>query len=387
MEKVPVMESADEEAVITPLYENKPVEQQEQQQQEQQQQKHVVPKKTKKRPAFMKYAAIFIIVAVVGTAGYFGYQQFMGGVKKKLLIEETVKVSDEDQTIAYEDEISVMVPYGLIDKEQKMSISSVRGLDGVEGLEMLGAYDVTMSSINEFDGFLEITITYDPADLPSGVDPAKDIFCMYLDENDNEWKALPYDIDPSKNQITVYTNHLTTFAPWAVAEQVKPGPMMKVNRVKFPGGKFMSNQEVAKTMETYAETNPGSAPAYEEGWSKVSEWFGITAQKGTLMEHALDVGAVKGLNEAAMEVGLGFALVQCAIDVYKGDTDKATLELSKNVYNYWALKLINTSAINLAFVGVFVIDWSLNKFIKAAVTSRTDIYQKSYDLYYKEKRE
>jgi hypothetical protein len=83
---------------------------------------------------------------------------------------------------------------------------------------------------------------------------------------------------------------------------------------------------------------------------------------------------------------LSFALVQCAIDVASGKTGKATLELSKNLYNYWAIKLINTSAINLAFVGVFAIDWSLNKFIQEAINERVNIYQKSYDLYYQEKR-
>ena len=345
------------------------------------------PAQPKKKKTFFKYAAIFIIVAVVGTAGYFGYQQFMGGVKKKLLMEQKVTVSDEDQTVAYEDEISVKVPYGLIDEDQNMSIYSVRGWEEVEGLSMLGAYDVTMDKTNQFDGFLEITITYDPADLPQGVDAANDVFCMYLDESTNEWKMLPYDIDPSKSQITVYTNHLTTFAPWAVSEKVEPGPMMKVNRVKYPGGSFMSSEEVVKTMETYAETNPGSAAAYNEGWSKVSEWFGISAQVSTFAEHGLEVGALQGINEIAMEVGLGFAMVQCAIDISQGKTVKATLEMSKNVYNYYAIKFINTSAINLAFVGVFVIDWSLNKFIQEAINGRVDIYQKAYDLYYKEKRQ
>jgi hypothetical protein len=186
--------------------------------------------------------------------------------------------------------------------------------------------------------------------------------------------------------MTIYTNHLTTCAPWAVAETVEPGPMMKVAHVKYPGGKYMSDEEVANTMETYAETNPGSAAAYEVGWSKVSEWFGITAQVGTFAEHGLEIGALQGMNEIAMEVGLGFAMVQCAIDISQGKTGKATLELSKNVYNYYAIKFINTSAINLAFVGVFVIDWSLNKFIQEAINGRVDIYQKAYDLYYKEKR-
>jgi hypothetical protein len=340
----------------------------------------------KKKRIFVKVVAAVLILGALGVGGWYGYNEFFGGVRKKLLIESQIVPSDKDQTVKYEDEIAVTVPWGLIESEQTLSIYSVKGLPEEEGLSMLGAYDITMSNTTQFDGFLEITFTYNPADLPAGINPERDLFCMYLDESNNTWKSMPYSIDASKNQITVYSNHLTTFAPWAVSEKVEPSPMMKVAHVKFPGGSFMSSDEVVSTMESFAAVSPGSDGAVKAGWGKVNEWFGITAAAGSFAENALEMGALKGINEVATEVGLGFALVQCAIDIADGKTDKATLELSKNLYNYWALKLINTSAINLAFVGVFVIDWSLNKFINAAISGRTDIYQKAYDLYYQEKR-
>ncbi|HPS82890.1 MAG TPA: zinc ribbon domain-containing protein [Bacteroidales bacterium] len=344
-------------------------------------------KPRKKKRVFLKVAAAVLIVAVIGGGGYLAYTKLFGGIRKKLLVEQTIAVSDKDQTVKYEDEIAVTVPYGLIDKEQTLSIYSVKGLPVEDGIKQLGAYDVSMSETNEFDGYMEVTIKYDPADLPAGADPSKDLFCMYLDESSNEWKGLPYTINASDNTMTIYTNHFTTFATWAVSEKVVPDPMMTVKKVQFPGGSFMSTEEVATTMEEFAANSPKSDGAVRAGWDKVNEWFGISAQVGSFAENALEMGALKGINEVATEVGLGFALVQCAIDVAEGKTGKATLELSKNLYNYWALKLINTSAINLAFVGVFVIDWSLNKFIQEAISGRTDIYQKAYDLYYKEKRE
>ncbi len=341
----------------------------------------------KKKRIFLKVAAAVLIVAVLGGGGYWAYNEFFGGVRKKLLVEQKIEVSDKDQTVKYEDEIAVTVPFGLIDKEQTLSIYSVKGMPEEEGIKQLGAYDVSMSETNEFDGYMEVTIKYNPADLPAGADPSKDLFCMYLDEASNEWKGLPYTVNAADNTMTIYTNHFTTFAPWAVSEKVAPGPMMTVQKVQFPGGAFMSTDEVVSTMEEFAAAAPKSDGAVRAGWDKVNEWFGISAAVGSFAENALEMGALKGINEVATEVGLGFALVQCAIDVADGKTGKATLELSKNLYNYWALKLINTSAINLAFVGVFVIDWSLNKFIQEAISGRVNIYQKAYDLYYKEKRE
>jgi ribosomal protein L40E len=341
------------------------------------------PKKKRKLP---KIAAFLAIAILVGAAAYFSYDMFFGGIKKKLLLEQTVGGSETDELINYEDKLIVNIPYGLVDQEEKLSLYSVKGLPKQEGLSMLNAYDVNISNMTEFEGYLEISFAYDPADLPQGADPQKDLFCMYYNEKDKTWEALPYEINTATNTITVYTNHLTTFAPWAVSEKIEPSPTMKVLKVPFPGGNYMKQNEVLETMENYAAVSPNSKSASMQGWEKVSEWFGIVSQGSAFAENALEMGALSGINQVATEVGLSFALVQCAIDVANGKTGKATLELSKNLYNYWAIKLINTSAINLAFVGVFAIDWSLNKFIQEAINERVNIYQKSYDLYYKEKR-
>lgn len=339
----------------------------------------------KKKRVFLKVAAAILIVAVLGGGGYWAYNEFFGGIRKKLLVEQKISVSDKDQTVKYEDEISVKVPWGLIDKEQTMSIYSVKGLPGEDGLTQLGAYDVNMSDMKEFDGFLEITISYNPEDLPAGADAGKDLFCMYLNEKTNKWENVPCIVDAANHKLTIYTNHLSTFAPWISTEKVQPGPMMTIKNVKYPGGEFMTQERVEMDMERYSQMEPASLTAYKVGWSKVNEWFGITSNVSTFTEHALEVGALQGVNEIATEAGLAFAFLQAAIDVSEGKTGKATLELAKNAYNYWAVKLINTSAINLAFVGVFCIDYSLNKFIEAAITQRTQLYQVAYDMYYQDK--
>jgi len=348
---------------------------------------HAVSAKPKKKRKGLKIAALIIGIAAIGAAGYWAYNEFFGGIRKKLLVEQTILPSDKDQTVAYEDEISVLVPWGLIDKEQKLSIYSVKGLPDEDGIKHLSGYDVKMSDMSSFDGYLEITMKYDPDDLPDGINPATDLGCKYYNEKTDSWEFMPTVVNTKNNTMTVYTNHLSTFVPYAVAEKVQPGPMMTVKTVKFPGGKYMDDSEVDRTIQKYSTIDPASKAAYMEGWDKVNEWFGITSAGSTFLETALEVGALEGVNQAATEVGLGFALVQCAIDLSEGNTKKATLELTKNLYNYWALKLINTSAINLAFVGVFVIDYSLNKFIKETITDRTNIYQKAYDLYYREKNQ
>ncbi|PKP02892.1 MAG: hypothetical protein CVU11_10470 [Bacteroidetes bacterium HGW-Bacteroidetes-6] len=131
----------------------------------------------KKKRIFVKVVAAVLILGALGVGGWYGYNEFFGGVRKKLLIESQIVPSDKDQTVKYEDEIAVTVPWGLIESEQTLSIYSVKGLPEEEGLSMLGAYDITMSNTTQFDGFLEITFTYNPADLPAGINPSS-VICQ-----------------------------------------------------------------------------------------------------------------------------------------------------------------------------------------------------------------
>ena len=272
--------------------------------------------------------------------------------------------------------ISVTVPFGLIDTEEKLSISSVKGLPNSEGLKMLDAYEVKVTNVSEIDGFIEVTMKYDPSKIPSGMSASRALTCMYYNETSSAWEAVPYMINESAQQITVYTPHLSIFAYGAAEEIIKPGPMMKVAVVPFPAGNMLDEKKMIELLELYG--GPGNASSTEqgmlEGWALVSEWFGITSTVFTFAEDALEVGALQGCNQIMSEVGLGFALIQAAIDFSNGNKNKAVFELARNISNYMVLKFINTAAVNVACVGVFVIEYSLNKFTTTAISGRNQIY-------------
>jgi hypothetical protein len=345
-------------------------------------------KKKKSGRKFLRYAAMFLLICGVGAGGYYAFTQFFGGVKKTLLIEQKIVPGEEDQVIKFKDDIQVTVPFGLIDKEETLSISSVRGLPNAEGMQMFDAYDVHITNITELDGFIEITLNYNSSKIPSGMSASQALTCMYYNESTSNWEPIPHMIDEQNKQMTVYTPHLSIFAPGVVRNKVEPDPMMKIQHVSFPSGNMMEESEVIETLNRYGGGGGGSTTGQGlvAGWEFVNEWFGIAAQVSTFAENALEVGALSGCNQIVTEIGIGFALIQAAIDYSSGKKDKAVLELTKNVGNYVTLKIFSTTAMNVAFVGVFAIDYSLNKFATTAISGRNQIYIDAYSLYYQEKR-
>jgi hypothetical protein len=98
----------------------------------------------------------------------------------------------------------------------------------------------------------------------------------------------------------------------------------------------------------------------------------------------LRIDALKPINKHMPELGLAFALAQAAIDFAEGKKKRGVLNLVKSVANYGAGKLVDTRAMNIAFVGVFLLDYSLDKFAQAALSQRYDLYVRAYQLHYKE---
>ncbi|KAF5051476.1 hypothetical protein DSECCO2_418610 [anaerobic digester metagenome] len=343
----------------------------------------------KKKRVFLKVAAAVLIVAVLGGGGYWAYNEFFGGIRKKLLVEQKISVSDKDQTVKYEDEIAVTVPWGIVDKEDNMRISSVKGLPDMDGLTTLNAYDVELGEQHKFEGFLQITINYKPEDIPSGMTPSQALTVNTFNEEKQQWEPVPYIIDEKKHQITVFSDHLSIFAPGVTGEAVAPGPMMKVKKVNFPAGEIMDEETMVSTLQSCSSSQGGTGniEGTLAGWKFVKEWFGIGAKSSSFGQHALEMKSLSGVNQIATEVGLGFALVQAGIDFSQGKDRKAVLELTKNLNNYAIGKIFRTSAVSICMVGVFAIDYSLNKFATYAISSREDIYQRAYDMYYKDKRE
>ena len=162
--------------------------------------------------------------------------------------------------------------------------------------------------------------------------------------------------------------------------------MARVGYVRYPSGQFLDEEKLVALLSRATSEKAPRREGMLAGWGFVAEWFGITGQLSTFAEHALEYGQLSGVNEAMADMGIAFAFAQAAIDFAEGKPKKAMLNLVKNIGNYYAVKAINTRYINLAFIAVFAIDYSLDKFANAALDGRFKIYERAYRLYYSERR-
>jgi len=91
--------------------------------------------------------------------------------------------------------------------------------DPPEDANIIGlAYDFSPDRAT-FNPAITLTWSYDPDDIPEGVDEADLVLAYYYD---GEWVELPCTVDPVTNTITASVSHFTTFA--IIARAAPPPP-------------------------------------------------------------------------------------------------------------------------------------------------------------------
>jgi len=77
-----------------------------------------------------------------------------------------------------------------------------------------------------FDSPITLTFTYDPNDLPEGVDEG-DLVIAYYDEDAGEWVELDTTVDPVTHTITADIDSFTIFAIIAPTAPTTPAPVLE----------------------------------------------------------------------------------------------------------------------------------------------------------------
>lgn len=244
------------------------------------------------------------------------------------------------------------------------------------------AYDFNLSS-GQPDGVIEVAISYSDKGLKE--DEEKVSVCgKYLNEDSGEWEDVFYTVDPDSNTVRILTDHLSTYAVFKITNASKRSAYISEVNVYAAN---MTTSQAAKILEVYS----GQAPTWREDVVSATmealgshEYF-VASSVPTLLSlgGAYDSIISSSLGDSLTLLGVSTACAQFAYDAYNYglDSKEASFSGMKAVLNL-SVSLAN-APIQLAYVGVGVIDLALTDVSTFAVSNKYKSTKNMYDAYYR----
>lgn len=286
----------------------------------------------------------------------------------------------EGQT-AVETDSGVMLDFGcLLEEGDEVTIEKVKSASVDNDVEIY-AYDFKLSS-GQPDGAIELTLPYDD----KGLEEDEEILSVcgkYLNEQTGEWEDVFYTVDTEANEVRIVTDHLSTYSVFKITNPTKRNAYITYVNVYAA---YMTTTQAEAVLKAYAT----QAASWQE--DVVGSFLGATGtleySTATSVPTLLTLGGAyddlisSPFGDSLTMLGVTTSCAQFAFDAYNnGLTSKsASISGMKSVLNL-ALNFA-TEPIQLAYVGVGVIDIALTEVSTYAIQTKYDSTKNMYDAYY-----
>ncbi len=253
---------------------------------------------------------------------------------------------------------------------QKVKISKVGGIKVKNGLLLSSPLDIELDEATKENFPAKIEFNNLDSRIFRGYSP----LCVAIKKGE----IIDYPLSFMKrNKLVVLTDHFTTFLPIQFKSNLDYSPVMKIPSYFIYKKVNLSPQKSVRMIKNYKKNIKYIMPsAANDYWNTFNEWLGITSNITSFSENAMYMEGFKSFNELMPEFGLALSFFQLGIDVYNGKNSDAVFNFTKSLSYYGIGKAIPTRAMNIAMVGVFVIDYSLNKFMNEAISGRERLYER-----------
>ncbi len=345
----------------------------------------------------MKRFIVIVMVLLIP----FSFVNCGGGGGSSSSPADSLTVSPENLTVEAAGIKVAFSPYD-IDGDYTLDVSS-SDPEPLEGESEAGKdyqikmFDLTLNGKSDFSDGIEIVIPYDDTFIDSDSVEADSVAGMYFNQETNKYESEIYTVDTEKNEVTIYTNHLSQHGSVVYNSSYAHGPFIvdkereytrfariwdiDSNRKVVSGGK---DGTAVKVVNGLLDNNftPGK-DAFQVGFSVANTWLGMGATGNTLTSTAFSGKFLTNLTNAFNLLGVGASIVQVGIDFGNGDDQSLYTNLLKNgVYN--TVNYVGWGSLQLAFAGVFIIDYSLNTFATEALDVNAKSWKTAYDKFYDE---
>lgn len=245
-------------------------------------------------------------------------------------------------------------------------------------------YDIKLDGKKKFDDYITITLPYDNDFIEKG-NAYGCVAAQYFNEKSKAWEPVLYDIDTKKKVVNIRTDHLSRYGIFTIKNETKRRAY--VSDFYVPERYYLedaNNLHLAIIKEFYSPKRSTGEKALSAG---LNFWGTFSGHTGAAV-NILTVGGmystklINKMNDGFKSMGYAVSAIQLAYDLHRGDQKSAAINLTKNLMNQMVAE-INSISLNLAFVGVYFIDYSLTNYGNAAMAERYKNLFKVYDYYNK----
>ncbi|MFO7886840.1 MAG: hypothetical protein R6U59_00865 [Eubacteriales bacterium] len=311
-------------------------------------------------------SAVFLIFLIISTSIPSTPVDY---IKAKGIVTPSI----EEKSLSTEDGIVITLPGMALIEEKELVISETNVAPEISKdiNNVLSSYEITLEDIKSFDGHLTVDIPYEKSNLLSE-DPKESLEALYFDEENSAWEPIMTEVFDT--HVRLYMDHLTKIS-LVESNRKKARPVL----IGDP------NQEILDKARSLPELNEKTAAEKLEiiGWSQALNTYGIAGSGTTLMEEVLEFTKLNKTNNIMKNLGVITTLVQVTADLNAGDYESASMSSTKGFMSY-AIAQWGSKALNVAGVGMFMIDYSLNRLGEEAVALREGMLSDIYSQYYQQ---
>lgn len=124
-----------------------------------------------------------------------------------------------ERTSAVSNGVTIDVGDFVLDGEAELSVTKGQSEDHSEDGYKIDVYDIKLGDMHELGDYITIRIPYDTTYCKEGQDPAKCVGAKYKNEETGEWEDVLFEVDAEKQELVIYTDHLSYYGAKMKAEE------------------------------------------------------------------------------------------------------------------------------------------------------------------------
>ena len=325
---------------------------------------------------------ISIIFNIAGISGCSRTEEKPVDTSVKLPEHITGTVSEENLTVS-QDGVSFTIEEGSVLKDTDVEISQKKDLPPfiVEDEEIIvTAYDFSVSG-EEPSGVMTLEIPFTA--------PDNEVYAAYYNSESGEWEPVVFEYDIERKCAVIYTTHLSSYGLFTVKNENTRNALLA-----YTYDLELTDRNVNEAIRMLENAMEDPDTFYEDCFNLISNSVSIHSSITTnLVDAASGLSSYvptfsEGLKDNVTKFGYLLTGIEVVNAFMNDDKPAAVWKMFDAAVGFNMDKITSLSGTASMAAGLFsvgLINYALNEFISTALQGRTDMYERAYNLYYKEK--